>query len=47
MAISMKDLDPAFHGAGQKEYPFSLLQMLLFHLLSTSTYMYLPLSNIS
>jgi hypothetical protein len=21
--VSMKDLDPAFHGAGQKEYPFS------------------------
>jgi hypothetical protein len=22
MSVSMKDLDPAFRGAGQKEYPF-------------------------
>lgn len=26
MSISIKDLDPAFQGAGQNEYPFPLLQ---------------------
>jgi hypothetical protein len=27
MSLSMKDLDTAFHGAGQKEYPFSLASL--------------------
>ena len=27
MSVSMKDLDPAFRGAGQKEYPFSLASL--------------------
>lgn len=29
MSISMKDLDPAFQGAGQKEYPSPSLQKLI------------------
>lgn len=29
MAISMKDLDPAFQGAGQKEYPFPWFQSII------------------
>jgi hypothetical protein len=27
MSVSMKDLDPAFRGAGQKEYPFCLVSL--------------------
>jgi len=27
MSVSMKDLDPAFRGAGQKEYPFLLASL--------------------